>query len=83
MTSAPATAIIPGRRRAHRVTALARAEGVLLRRSRIALLTAVAVPAGLAGAVKGLPGAALPARAGGAGAGLLNALTALAPLYPV
>jgi ABC-2 type transport system permease protein len=83
MTSAPATAIIPGRRRAHRVTALARAEGVLLRRSRIALLTAVAVPAGLAGAVKGLPGAALPARAGGAGAGLLIALTAFAPLYPV
>jgi ABC-2 type transport system permease protein len=31
----------------HRVAALARAEGVLLRRNRIALLTAVALPAGL------------------------------------
>jgi ABC-2 type transport system permease protein len=83
MTSAPATTILPARRRAHRVAALARAEGVLLRRSRIALLTAVAAPILLAGAVKALPGAAPPARAGGAGAGLLIALTAFALLYPV
>jgi ABC-2 type transport system permease protein len=83
MTSARTTMVIPARRRAHRVAALARAEGVLLRRSRIALLTAVAAPILLAGAVKALPGAALPARAGGAGAGLLIALAAFALLYPV
>ncbi|HMH90682.1 MAG TPA: ABC transporter permease [Streptosporangiaceae bacterium] len=83
MTSAPATTIIPARRRAHTIAALARAEGVLLRRSRIALLTAVAAPVLLAGAVKALPGAAPPARAGGAAPGLLIALTAFALLYPV
>jgi hypothetical protein len=32
------------RRSAHRIAALARAEGVLLRRNRIALLTALALP---------------------------------------
>jgi ABC-2 type transport system permease protein len=83
MTGAPATTTLPARHRAHAIAALARAEGVLLRRSRIALLTAVAVPALLAGAVRALPGAAPPARAGGAGAGLLIALTAFALLYPV
>jgi ABC-2 type transport system permease protein len=82
MTSAPTMTVIPARRRAHAIAALARAEGVLLRRSRIALLTAVAAPVLLAGAVKALPGAA-PARGGGAGAGLLIALTAFALLYPV
>jgi ABC-2 type transport system permease protein len=83
MTSAGTTTIIPARRRARRVAALARAEGVLLRRNRIALLTAVALPVLLAGAVRALPGAAPTARAGGGGAGLLIALTGFALLYPV
>ena len=34
----------------HRVAALARAEGILLRRNRLALLNAVILPAALAGA---------------------------------
>jgi ABC-2 type transport system permease protein len=83
MTGARTMTITLGRPPSRRIAALARAEGVLLRRSRIALLTAVAVPALLVGAVKALPGAAALARAGGTGAGLLIALTAFALLYPV
>jgi ABC-2 type transport system permease protein len=67
-------------RRGHRIAALARAEGVLLRRSRIVLLTAVALPAALAGAVRALPGAAPAVRAG---SGFLIAITTFALLYPV
>jgi ABC-2 type transport system permease protein len=77
------TAAVPAaraRRPGHRIAALARAEGVLLRRSRIVLLTAVALPAALAGAVRALPGAAPAVRAG---AGFLIAISAFALLYPV
>jgi ABC-2 type transport system permease protein len=83
MTSARTTTSIRSAGPTHRIAALARAEGVLLRRNGIALLTAVVVPAALASVVKALPGAALMARAGATGAGLLTALTAFALLYPV
>jgi ABC-2 type transport system permease protein len=81
MTAARTTPGGASRRPGHRIAALARAEGVLLRRNGIALLTAVVVPAALASVVRALPGAALLTRAGGAG--LLIALTAFALLYPV
>jgi len=65
---------------AHRIMALARAEGVLLRRNRTALLTAVVLPAPVVYGFKMLPGAAGP---GGAGAAFLIGLTAFALLFAV
>jgi ABC-2 type transport system permease protein len=67
----------------HRVAALARAEGLLLRRNRLALLTAVALPALLVGWLKTVP---LGRGAGGfhgAGATVLTGLLAFALLFAV
>ncbi len=70
------------RQSAHRIAALARAEGVLLRRNRIAMLTAIALPVIMVYALKSsrLLRAAGPP---GAGASLLIGLTAFALLLPV
>jgi len=79
------TAIVTmGRRNppAHRIMALARAEAVLLRRNRTALLTAVVLPAPMVYGFKTLPGAA-GAGGGGAGAAFLTGLTAFALLFAV
>ncbi len=65
---------------AHRIMALARAEAVLLRRNRTALLTALLLPAPMVYGFKTLPGAAGP---GGAGAAFLTGLTAFALLFAV
>jgi ABC-2 type transport system permease protein len=70
------------RHSAHRVAALSRAEGVLLRRNRIVLLTALALPVAMVYSLKasGVLGA------GGSravGAALLTALVAFALLLPV
>ncbi|HEX2821050.1 MAG TPA: ABC transporter permease, partial [Streptosporangiaceae bacterium] len=66
----------------HRVAALARAEGILLWRNRLALLNAVILPAALAGSLKSFGGLG----ASGAhdfGAMLLTGLTAFALLIAV
>jgi ABC-2 type transport system permease protein len=70
------------RQSARRVAALARAEGVLLRRSRIALLTALALPIAMVYTLKasGVLGAG---GSRGAGAALLTGLTVFALLLPV
>ena len=68
------------RQSGHRVAALARAEGVLLRRNRIALLTAVALPAALVWLLKA---SGLDAGGSRGAAMLLTGLTAFALLYPV
>jgi ABC-2 type transport system permease protein len=70
------------RRSARRVAALARAEGVLLRRNRIALLTALALPVAMVYSLKasGVLGAG---GSRGAGAALLTGLTVFALLLPV
>jgi ABC-2 type transport system permease protein len=70
------------RQSARRVTALARAEGVLLRRNRIALLTALALPVAMVYLLKA-SGVLASAGSLGAGAGLLTGLTAFALLLPV
>jgi ABC-2 type transport system permease protein len=77
------TAVIPRsglRPHAHRIAALARAEWVLLRRNRTALLTAVALPALLVYGLKALPGTS---GAGGTGVVLLTGLVAFALLFAV
>jgi ABC-2 type transport system permease protein len=69
------------RQSAHRVAALARAEGVLLRRNRIALLTALALPVAMVYSLK----ASRVLDAGGSrgvGAALLIGLTVFALLLP-
>src|SRR5580692_5965192 len=70
------------RQSAHRVAALARAEGVLLRRNRIALLTALALPVAMVYSLKasGVLGAG---GSRGVGAALLTGLTVFALLLPV
>jgi ABC-2 type transport system permease protein len=70
------------RQSAHRVAALARAEGVLLRRNRIALLTALALPVAMVYSLKasGVLGAG---GSRGVGAALLTVLTVFALLLPV
>ena len=74
--------IMPMSKSAHRVAALARAEGVLLRRNRIALLTALALPVVMVYSLKtsGVFGAGASRQAGAA---LLTGLTAFALLLPV
>ncbi|HEY6277289.1 MAG TPA: ABC transporter permease [Streptosporangiaceae bacterium] len=75
--------ISSSRRSAHRITALSRAEGVLLRRNRLALLTAVALPAAMVYALKAAPSAVDADRPGGAGAILLTGLMAFTLLFAV
>ena len=70
------------RQSGHRVAALFRAEGVLLRRNRVALLNALALPAALAGWLKASGLDAGVSRAMGA-AMLVTWLTAFALLLPV
>ena len=71
------------RRSARRIAALSRAEGVLLRRNRIALLTALALPVALVFALKAAPAVIDAGGPGGAGAMLLTGLTAFALLLAV
>jgi ABC-2 type transport system permease protein len=70
------------RRPGHRVAALFRAEGVLLRRNRVALLNALVLPAALAGWLKASGLDAGVSRGMGA-AMLVTLLTAFALLLPV
>jgi ABC-2 type transport system permease protein len=70
------------RQSGHRVAALFRAEGVLLRRNRVALLNALVLPAALAGWLKASGLDAGVSRAMGA-AMLVTWLTAFALLLPV
>jgi ABC-2 type transport system permease protein len=70
------------RRSAHRVAALARAEGVLLRRNRIALLTALALPAAMVPFLKA-SGVLDASGSRGTGAMFLIGLTVSALLLPV
>ena len=58
---------------AHRVWALGRAEGVLLRRNRLALLTALVLPVALVYTLKAAPSVADAGGSGSAGAVLLTA----------
>ena len=53
--SAQIVTMSSSRRSAHRIAALSRAEGVLLRRNRIALLTALALPVAMVFALKAAP----------------------------
>ena len=71
------------RQSAHRVWALARAEGVLLRRNRLALLTALALPVALVYTLKAAPSVADAGGSRGAGAVLLTGLMAFALLFAV
>jgi ABC-2 type transport system permease protein len=71
------------RRSAHRFAALARAEGVLLRRNRIALLNALALPAVLVFALKSAPSVADAGGSSAVGAILLTGLMAFALLSGV
>src|SRR5690349_14564807 len=70
------------RRSAHRVAALARAEGGLLRRNRIALLTALALPVAMVYSLKA-SGVLDAGGSRGVGAALLTGLTVFALLLPV
>src|SRR5580692_2927454 len=70
------------RQSAHRVAALARAEGVLLRRNRIALLTALALPVAMVYSLKA-SGVLDAGGSRGVGAALLTGLTVFALLLPV
>ena len=81
MSAGIVTMSSPGRS-ARRVAALARAEGVLLRRNRIALLTALALPVAMVYSLKasGVLGAG---GSRGVGAALLTGLTVFALLLPV
>jgi hypothetical protein len=54
--SAGTVAVSSSRQSSHRVAALARAEGILLWRNRLALLNAVILPAALAGSLKSFGG---------------------------
>ena len=80
--SAGIATIRSSRQSAHRVAALARAEGVLLRRNRIALLTALALPVAMVYSLKG-SGLLDASRSRGVGAMLLTGLLAFALLLPV
>jgi hypothetical protein len=82
MSAGIVTMSSPRQQSARRVAALARAEGVLLRRSRIALLTALALPIAMVYTLKasGVLGAG---GSRGAGAALLTELTVFALLLPV
>jgi ABC-2 type transport system permease protein len=71
------------RRSARRIAALSRAEGVLLRRNRTALLTALALPVAMVFALKAAPAVVDAGGSGGAGAMLLTGLTAFALLLAV
>ena len=80
--SAGTVTVSSSRQSSHRVAALARAEGILLWRNRLALLNAVILPAGLVGSLKSFGGLG----ASGAhdfGAMLLTGLTAFALLIAV
>jgi ABC-2 type transport system permease protein len=68
---------------ARRVWALAKAEGVLLWRNRLALLTALSVPLALPYLLKVAPDAAGAGRSHGSGAILLPGLMAFAVLFAV
>ena len=68
---------------AHRIAALARAEGVLLRRNRLALLNALVLPVLLVFALKAAPSVSDAGGSRGAGAILLTALVAFALLSAV
>jgi ABC-2 type transport system permease protein len=80
--SARIMAMSSSRRPGHRVAALFRAEGVLLRRNRVALLNALVLPAALAGWLKASGLDAGLSRGMGA-AMLVMLLTAFALLLPV
>jgi ABC-2 type transport system permease protein len=71
------------RQSAHRIAALARAEGVLLRRNRLALLNALVLPVLLVFALKAAPSVRDAGGSRGAGAILLTALVAFALLSAV
>jgi ABC-2 type transport system permease protein len=71
------------RRSAHRIAALSWAEGVLLRRNRIALLTALVLPVALVFALKAAPAVVGAGGSRGVGAVLLTGLTAFALLLAV
>jgi ABC-2 type transport system permease protein len=71
------------RQPAHRIAALARAEGVLLRRNRLALLNALVLPVPLVFALKAAPSVTDSGGSGGAGAILLTGLMALVLLSAV
>jgi ABC-2 type transport system permease protein len=71
------------RQSAHRIAALARAEGVLLRRNRLALLTALALPAAMVYTLKAAPSVADAGRSRGVGAVPLTGLMAFALLFAV
>ena len=80
--SAGTVTVSSSRQSSHRVAALARAEGILLWRNRLALLNAVILPAALVGSLKSFGGLG----ASGAhdfGAMLLTGLTAFALLIAV
>jgi ABC-2 type transport system permease protein len=81
MNAGIATMTTP-RRSVHRVAALARAEGVLLRRNRLALLNALVLPAVLVYALKAAPSVA-DAGSRGVGAILLTGLMAFVLLSAV
>jgi len=68
---------------AHRIAALARAEGVLLRRNRLALLNALVLPVLLVFALKAAPSVSDAGGSRGAGAILLTGLVAFALLSAV
>ncbi len=80
--SAPIMTRSSSRQSAHRVAALARAEGVLLRRNRTALLTALALPVAMVYSLKA-SGAVGAGGSRGVGAALLTWLTVFALLLPV
>jgi ABC-2 type transport system permease protein len=71
------------RRSARRIAALSRAEGALLRRNHIALLTALALPVAMVFALKAAPAVVDAGGSRGAGAMLLTGLTAFALLLAV
>jgi ABC-2 type transport system permease protein len=71
------------RQPAHRIAALARVEGVLLRRNRLALLNALVLPVLLVFALKAAPSVGDAGGSRGAGAILLTALVAFALLSAV
>ena len=81
--SAGTVTVSSSRQSSHRVAALARAEGVLLRRNRLALLNAVVLPAALVGWLKSFGGLDASGAHDMAAAMLLTGLTAFALLIAV
>lgn len=71
------------RQSGHRIAALSRAEGVLLRRNRVALLTALALPVALVFTLKAAPAVVAAGGSRAVGAMLLTGLTAFALLLAV